>query len=195
MCATRPLVEDATVRYVIDTAGSTFTVKAFSAGLLSAFAHNPKIAIRDFQGEVSFTPAGGTLEGAYLNIRVRTGSLEVVDDVSEKDIEEINHKMLDEVLETDRFPEVLYESSRIAASGAGDRFWAALRGDLSLHGVTNPLSITARVAVNGSSLRASGEFTLRQTDFGITLVSAAGGTIRVKDEVKCAFDVVAKKQE
>jgi polyisoprenoid-binding protein YceI len=90
---------------------------------------------------------------------------------------------------------VRYESSRIAASGAGDRFWAALRGDLSLHGVTNPLSITARVAVNGSSLRASGEFTLRQTDFGITLVSAAGGTIRVKDEVKCAFDVVAKKQD
>ena len=43
-------------------------------------------------------------------------------------------------------------------------------------------------------LRAFGEFTLRQTDFGIKLVSVAGGTLKVKDEVQVSFDMVARKQ-
>ena len=35
---------------------------------------------------------------------------------------------------------------------------------------------------------------LRQTDFGIKLVSVAGGTLKVKDELKCAFDIVRGAQ-
>ena len=44
--------------------------------------------------------------------------------------------MCDEVLETDRFPEIVYECSRVSASGSGDRYWVALNGELTLHGVT-----------------------------------------------------------
>jgi len=40
-------------------------------------------------------------------------------------------------------------------------------------------------------LRASGELTLRQTDYGIELVSVAGGALKVKDEVKVSFDLIA----
>jgi hypothetical protein len=47
--------------------------------------------------------------------------------------------------------------------------------------------------VNGDSLRATGDFAFRQTDYDITLVSTAAGTIRVKDELKCKFDIVARK--
>jgi hypothetical protein len=49
--------------------------------------------------------------------------------------------------------------------------------------------------INGSSLRASGEFSVRQSQFGIVPVSAAAGTIKIKDEVKCTFDILARKQE
>src|SRR5579863_1137971 len=105
--ATGPLLEDATVRYVIDTKESTFTVKAFCTGLLSAFGHNPTIAIRDFQGLASFIPAGGSLEGARVDVRIQADSLEVADDVSEKDRKEIYDRMHNEVLESDRFPEIV----------------------------------------------------------------------------------------
>ena len=36
----------------------------------------------------------------------------------------------------------------------------------------------------GNMLRASGEFSLNQTDFGIKLVSVAGGALKLKDELK-----------
>ena len=195
MHATGPLLEDAAVRYVIDTQGSKFFVKAFSTGLLSAFGHNPTIAIRDFQGDASFVPNGSTLDGARVQIRIQADSLEVADDVSDKDRQEIYHRMHAEVLESNRFPEITYECSRAKASGSGDRYWVALTGMLTLHGVTQALPVSARVVVEGNSLRASGDFTVRQSDYGITLVSAAGGAIRVKDELKCTFDILARKQE
>jgi polyisoprenoid-binding protein YceI len=70
-----------------------------------------------------------------------------------------------------------------------------LNGEVTLRGVTRTLPITARLNLNGNSLRASGEFAMKQSDFGIPPVTAAGGTIRLKDELKCMFDVVARKQE
>ncbi len=47
----------------------------------------------------------------------------------------------------------------------------------------------------GDMLRASGEFSLLQSDYGIPLVSVAGGALKVKDELKFTFDIVARKQE
>jgi hypothetical protein len=45
----------------------------------------------------------------------------------------------------------------------------------------------------GDMLRASGEFSLLQTDFGIAPVSVAGGAMKLKDELKFAFNIVARK--
>ncbi len=195
MHATRPLAEDATVRYAIDAKGSTFVAQAFATGLLSAFGHNPKIAVRDYQGEVSFTQTGPTIEGARLRITLQADSLEVIDDISEKDRQEIHRKMCEEALETDRFPEIVYDCSRVSASGSGDRYWVALTGELTLHGVTQNLPVSARVVINDSTVRASGEFGVRQSDYEIAPVTAAAGAIRIKDEVKCTFDIVARKAE
>jgi hypothetical protein len=43
-------------------------------------------------------------------------------------------------------------------------------------------------------LRAAGELTIRQSDYRIQPVSAAAGTIRLKDELKLSFDISARKQ-
>jgi polyisoprenoid-binding protein YceI len=73
-------------------------------------------------------------------------------------------------------------------------FAATLNGNLSFHGVTNAQQVSARIAVLGEMLRASGEFTLRQSDYGIKPISVAGGALKVKDELKCSFEMVARKQ-
>lgn len=195
MHASAPLPEDATVRHVIDANQSSFSVQVFATGLLSAFGHSPKIAIRDFQGDVVFEVGGSPLAGAQMTLRIRASSLEIADGISDKDRDEINRRMWQEVLETSDYPEIVYECSGVTASGSGDRYWVALKGELTLHGTTKSMPVSARVSVNGSSLRATGEFALRQSDFGIAPVSAAAGTIRVKDEVKCAFDILALRQQ
>jgi hypothetical protein len=38
----------------------------------------------------------------------------------------------------------------------------------------------------------TGKVTLKQTDFGITPVKIAGGTVRVKDVIEIDFEIVAK---
>jgi polyisoprenoid-binding protein YceI len=192
--ATVPLPEGATVRHIIDARQSRFIVQAFATGLLSVFAHSPSLAIRDFEGEVDLGAAANPLSDARLDLRIRADSLEVTDDLSDKDRAEIQHKMREEVLETREFPEISYNCSRVTGSGVDDRYWVVLRGELTLHGVTRDVPVTAKVILNGTSLRASGEFSVRQSDFGIALVNAAAGTIRVKDEVKCRFDIVARRQ-
>jgi len=65
----------ATVRYVLDPSVSRFTVQAFATGILSAFGHNPTIAIRDYDGEVQFAP--DTYEDASLQLTAKTTSFEV----------------------------------------------------------------------------------------------------------------------
>ena len=92
--------------------------------------------------------------------------------------------MHDEVLQTDRFPEMVYECSRLTGSANGDRYWVALSGELTLHGVTRRMPISARIVVNGDSLRATGDFAVGQTGYHITLVSAAAGTMRGEGRTK-----------
>ena len=45
----------------------------------------------------------------------------------------------------------------------------------------------------GDMLRANGEFTSAQSNYGIKPVSVAGGTLKLKDELKFCFDIVARK--
>jgi polyisoprenoid-binding protein YceI len=192
--AARPMPDKAAARYVVDAERSTFTLQAFSTGLLSAFGHNPKIAVGNMQGEVQFVATGTTLENAELHLTIKADSLQVIDDVSDKDRREIQRQMYDEVLEVERFPEIQYDCARVTVSGTGDRYWAALNGELTLHGETHALPISARVVIAGDKLRASGEFSVKQSEYGIAPVSVAGGAIKLKDEIKCTFDIVARKQ-
>jgi hypothetical protein len=44
-------------------------------------------------------------------------------------------------------------------------------------------------------LRISGGFPLRQSDYGIQPFSFVGGALRLKDEIKFSFELVARKQK
>jgi polyisoprenoid-binding protein YceI len=181
------------VRYLVDPTISRFNVRVAAAGLLSALGHNPTIGIRGMTGELELVP--DTLADASVKFRIRADKLSVQDDVSEKDRREIERMMFESVLQTARFPEIVFESTRISATPAGEgRYSMNIGGRLTLHGVTRDLSIPAQVAQTGDMLRAFGEFSLRQTDHGITLVSVAGGALKVKDELRFSFDIVARKQ-
>jgi len=182
------------IRYVIDTRASQFTVQAFASGLIAAVAHSPKIAIRDWTGEVQM--ASGTLEGASLLVKVKAGSLEVLDELRDDDRREIHRVMNQEVLETARFPEILYESSEIKADRLKDDLYRVhVSGTLTLHGVSNDQAFDAQAAFGIDSARAYGEFTLRQSDYSIRIASIAGGTLKLQDELRFSFYALARKQQ
>jgi polyisoprenoid-binding protein YceI len=181
-------------RYVIDGRASRFTVRAFATGLLAKMGHNPTIGIRDLSGELTFDP--DKLEAASFRIVIKSASLSVQDDISSKDLREMERLMNQEVLETEKFPEILYEASAITVTKMADMLYSAtLNGNLTMHGVTRSQPIVTRVALLGSMLRASGDFSLNQTDYNIKFVSVAGGALKLKDELTFSFEIVARKQE
>jgi polyisoprenoid-binding protein YceI len=180
-------------RFVIDTRASRFTVRAFATGILSAMGHNPTIGIRTFSGGMTFDPE--QLKANDFQLVIKSSSLGVQDDISDKDRREMERLMNDEVLETSKFPEIRYEAQDISVAAMGDALFSAkLDGSLTFHGVTRKESITTRVAWMGAMLRASGEFSLNQSSYGIKPVSVAGGALKLKDELKFSFEIVARKQ-
>ena len=184
--------ETSAVHYTIDPASSRFTVRAFAAGLLAGLGHNPVIAIRDFSGEVNFTP--DDLTKSSVGITIQAGSFEVQNDVSEKDLHEITRTMNDQVLEVKRFPEIAFESRQVSGMKLGESLYVVkVEGDLFLHGVTRPQTLSANVAPADDKLRVYGEFSIKQSDFKLKLVSVAGGALKLKDELKLSFDIIAKK--
>ncbi len=145
-----------------------------------------------FGGDVRLDPA--RLEEASLLMIVRADSLTVVGGASEKDRREIERVMLSDVLEAARHPEIVFMSTGVSArQTAAGSFRAVISGDLTLHGVTRAQRIEAQVTIYDDRLRAQGDFSLRQSDFRIRPYSAVGGTLKVKDEVKLSFDIVAGK--
>jgi polyisoprenoid-binding protein YceI len=180
-------------RYVIDGRASRFTVRAFATGLLAKMGHNPTVGIRDLSGEMNFNP--DKLEAGSFRIVIKSASLSVQDDISGKDLREMERLMNQEVLETEKFPEILYEASAISVTKMADMLYSAtLNGNLTMHGVTRRQPIVTRVALLGSMLRASGDFSLDQTDYGIKLVSVAGGALKLKNELSFSFEIVARRQ-
>ena len=185
---------ESSVCCAIDNRASQFTVQVFSGGLLSVFGHSPTIAIRDFSGEAQVNPDAP--ERSSLKVTINAASLEVKDYISDKDRREIERGMQQEILETSTYPEILYECSNVSATKAGEgQYSVTLNGDLIMHGVTRSQTVSARVTLTEDSLRAFGNFSLLQTDYGLKLASVAGGALKVKDELKFSFNILARKKE
>jgi polyisoprenoid-binding protein YceI len=185
---------EARVSYITDTRASQFTVQVFSGGLLSAFGHSPTIAIRDFAGEVEVNTE--ELERSSLKITISPESLTVQNDVSEKDRRDMEHTMRQEILETPSYPQIVYECSDLKATKAGEeQYLVTLNGELTMHGVTRPQVVPARVVVSGDLVRAFGNFSILQSAYDLKLASVAGGALKVKDEIKFSFNIVARKRE
>ncbi|HEX3036553.1 MAG TPA: YceI family protein [Thermodesulfobacteriota bacterium] len=100
------------------------------------------------------------------------------------------------MLETARYPEIVFKSSNIKATKISENWYRLeIEGELSLHGVTKSEQIDTQVRLNGDVLRASGSFTftLPQSNYNIKRVSALGGALKVKDDLEFSFDIVAQK--
>ena len=104
------------------------------------------------------------------------------------------HKVLHgEVLISNRFPTISFRSvsvTNVQKSGINRSF--TLNGDLTLRGVTRRVAFPVKVTINGNQLRASGEEQIKQSDFGITPYSGGLGTIKIGDQLKVGFTIVAQ---
>lgn len=167
----------------VDVAHSKITVHVYKSGFLSAFGHNHEI-----DAPIQSAQLIGSDQQASVAVRVASRKLRVLDaEESESTRAKIQATMLGaQVLDADRFPEIRFESTAIEPRGADH--WI-VHGKLTLHGRERP--ITFELALKDDRYRGSA--TLKQTDFGMTPVTVAGGTVKVKDEVKVEFEIALTK--
>jgi polyisoprenoid-binding protein YceI len=179
--------------YRLDPGHSRFTVQAFADGLLRFLAHSPTFAVRDFAGEVRLDPTA--VVGGSLLLTARADSLDLLDQVSAADRQDIQGRMRGEVLETPRNPEIRLEATiTSAAPVAAHDYQVQLDGGLTLHGAAQPQRASARLSVHTDGVRLTGEAPLYLSHFGIRPVTALGGGIRLNDRLRVAFDLVAWNQ-
>lgn len=166
----------------IDGARSTITVRVYKSGFFSAFGHDHEIQAPIESGEVK------GVENPSVDLRVAAHKLRVLDpEASEKTRAQIQETMEGgRVLDVTHFPEIRFQSNAVEPKGSDH--WI-VRGTLALHG--RERQVAADVTLKGEHYRGSA--ILKQTDFGITPVTVAGGTVKVKDEVKIEFEIVLVK--
>lgn len=96
--------------------------------------------------------------------------------------------LYEQVLEVARFPRAIFTAGEFRPSGAGDG-QGLLVGRFALHGVERAVSVPIRFTLEGSTLRASGTFTIALTDFGMTPPRLLG--LKVRDQAVVEIRLVA----
>jgi polyisoprenoid-binding protein YceI len=162
----------------IDVQRSTITIHVGKAGLLSAAGHEHWIAAPIASGKMRESP------DPHVEFTVATATMTVKPDpkVDAKTQAAIQKDMEEMTLDTEKFPEIAFHSTRVEKTGNGQ--WK-VTGTLSLHGMDKAVSLN----VKRSGEAYTAHTILKQTDFGIKPVSVGGGMIKVKDEVELDFQI------
>jgi polyisoprenoid-binding protein YceI len=165
----------------IDTQKSTITIHAGKAGLMSAAGHDHWVSAPIASGTIR---ESGTL---HVEFKVAAAKMAVKPDpkVDEKTRAQIQKDMEEMTLETLKYPEISFASSRIEKTGDGQ--WK-VEGALTLHGVSKQVT----VVVKSTGGAYTGHAVLKQTDFGIKPVTVGGGLVKVKNEIDIDFQIYGR---
>jgi YceI-like domain len=168
----------------IDVNKSSLKIRVFKSGAFSAFAHDHEVSAPIEEGKIDEGKADSSGH-ASVQLRVASRKMRVLDpDTSADKRAEIQHTMQsDKVLDVEKFPEISYQSTTVTSRGEGR--WE-VRGNLTLRGKKQPVAVD--VSLQGGHYRGSAS--IKQSDFGIEPIRIAGGTVKVKDELKIEFDIV-----
>lgn len=173
----------------VDAAHSLVTFRVTRAGPLARLGHDHVLACRHLSGSVS--PSAGE---AVLVLPLDTVTVDEPDlrraagldpDVDAEAVAGTRRNLQRKVLDTAHYPEARIRIWREAPQ--------LLLVSMTVRGREHRQSVPVRLeALPGGGLRAVGEFTVRQSDFGLVPFSVLGGALQVADAVAVRFDVVAQ---
>ncbi|MFY9141877.1 YceI family protein [Sulfuricurvum sp.] len=112
-------------------------------------------------------------------------------DVSMSDFFSDNKKRdehMQEVLESSLFPKAVFDVKEVVAKGSDTYL---IKGMMTLHGVTKPLSFEGTMNEEGNKLHIKAQSSLKMTDYGIKPIKMMFLTVR--DQVDLSVDVTLKR--
>jgi polyisoprenoid-binding protein YceI len=164
----------------IDGDKSSLKIRVSKSGAFAAFAHDHEIEAPITEGTIDAS------DHASVQLRVESAKMRVLDPEIRADARaDIQQTMQSaKVLDVEKFPDISYQSTSV--TGRGEGRWE-VQGNLTLHGRKQP--VTVKVSLENGHYR--GSTSIKQSDFGMEPIRIAGGTVKVKDELKIEFDIVA----
>jgi hypothetical protein len=165
----------------IDTQRSSITIHVGKAGLFAAAAHEHWVDAPIASGTID---AAGATPSVRFTVDAHRLSVKPEKNVSDKDQAEVQANVQTKVLESSKYPEIVFQSTHVQRDR--DNVWK-VSGDLRLHGVTRSITfdVTRENDVYAGAIR------FKQTDFGIQPIKIGGGVVKVKDELDISFRVYA----
>jgi len=172
------------VVYVIGPA-SRFEVTAHKSGVFSFVGHEHLVRARFFTGRIVYVPSAP--ERSHFDLVIPTDSLEVLTPPDTDEIRKVTAAMRADVLDVAHYPEIRFASTALERSADGFR----VTGRLTMVGATQEVTVDVRTAVGPDTLRATGEFEVKQTAFGIhPYHGGPGGLVRVADQITFHFEAI-----
>ncbi len=180
--------------YTIDRAQSQIAVVLAQEGLIAKRYQSHRVEVRSFDGRIEVSLKDESR--VVAEVEAESKSLVNVDQgMSEFERKEFHAILNNTVIESDKFPKIKFVSVAISdVQKSGETRGFTLSGDLTLHGVTKRVAFPVSVTMTKEQLRATGEAKMKQSDFGMKPYSGSLGLIKIGDEVKVSFSIVAKAQ-
>ena len=188
-------------RYRIDGDASTLHILVYRAGPLARLGHNHVISSNQVGGWIW---QGSSLTNSGFDIQVPVNSL-VVDDnaarAAEGDDFPLNipddakagtkvNMLRETLLDGAHYPAVTLQAVHIDGAAPTPTVRVALR----IRDQTRQVQVPVQLSATPSALRVQGEFSIQQSDFGITPLSVAMGALQVQDTVHIKFDLLARAE-
>jgi polyisoprenoid-binding protein YceI len=183
--------------YRVDTQRSRVFLRTGRDGPMKSAGHDHVIASVDVEGLVLVSDDPGK---SRADLRLPLQQL-VVDDpayrerfglepgLPESAIEGTTRNMQEKVLESNLFP---WATASVRVLSMQDA-QAELDVTVTVHGASFDYTMPADVDIGQDTLRVSGSMTVQQSDFGLIPFSAAGGLLRVAEDIEIAFEIEARR--
>jgi polyisoprenoid-binding protein YceI len=178
--------------YTIDLSQSQIIATLTQEGFISRRYPTHRVEVKTFNGKIEVSEKDETQ--VAVEVEAESKSLTNIDEgMSDFERKEFHSVVNNLVLESDKFPKIKFVSVSVSdPKKTGDSRSFTLNGDLTLRDVTKRVSFPVTVTIAKDQLRATGEAKFKQTDFRITPYSGKLGMIKIGDEVKINFAIVAK---
>jgi polyisoprenoid-binding protein YceI len=180
-------------RLTVDPSASQITIQVGRSGVFRFAGHDHEVVGLIGSGQIALDSSN--LARSTVTLSIPTRALKVTGKGEpKKDVAEVQSAMEQDVLDVSRHPTIRFESRQVKVTVPSESTPSlAITGDLTLHGATRSITVPVQVRLDGRSLTATGTVTIRQTAFGIQPVSAGGGTVKVKDELRVTFTIRARE--
>lgn len=179
--------------YAFDATASEINITLKQDGLMGRRYPTHRVLAKSFNGKIELPADETKIE---IEVSAETKMLTNVDaTMSEFERKEFHASLRGPILEADKFPAIKFTSVSVTGlQKDADVRTFTLNGDLTLHGVTRRVAFPVTVTLKEKELRATGEGKLKQSDFGLTPFEKGMGLIKIGDEVKVGFSIIAKTQ-